>query len=135
MSEKKEIPQPTETPTPIRLSLEQCIEQFVLYSGSAIPEKAQAYHHCAEFLAEFCRPTIATLTAQLEEERERCKRDVCMYCGGRAIGYNRIPDGPNEAGNWTHQYTTTMRTQDRALCVASAIFAREAFNKQKGIEK
>ncbi len=62
-----------------------------------------------------------------ERERERCKKDVCMYCSGRAIGYKRIPDGPNEAGNWTHQYMTTMRTEDRVMCKASAIFAREAY--------
>lgn len=62
-----------------------------------------------------------------EAMREMCKRDVCMYCDGRAIGYKKIPDGPNEAGNWTHQYTATMRSQDRVLCVASAIFARERF--------
>lgn len=53
-----------------------------------------------------------------------------MYCGGRALGYKRVPDGPNEAGNWTHQYTTTMRTGDRVLCQASAIFARENFERR-----
>lgn len=69
------------------------------------------------------------MTRTIQEERELCKRDVCMYCGGRALGYRRVPDGPNEAGNWTHQYTTTQRSQDRVLCEASAIFARERFEQ------
>ena len=68
-------------------------------------------------------------------ERELCKQDVCMYCGGRALGYKRIPDGPNEAGNWTHQYTATMRTGDRVLCQASAIFARENYERRNSPNK
>lgn len=35
-------------------------------------------------------------------ERELCKRDVCCYCGGRALGYHQIPTGPNDAYNWVH---------------------------------
>lgn len=66
-----------------------------------------------------------------QKERELCKQDVCMYCGGRALGYKRIPDGPNEAGNWTHLYTTTMRSNDRVLCIASSIFARESFDRTR----
>jgi hypothetical protein len=75
---------------------------------------------------------VVSSTAWLDarqKERELCKRDVCMYCGGRALGYKRTPDGPNESGNWTHQYTTTMRSNDRVLCVASSIFARESFER------
>jgi len=60
---------------------------------------------------------------QREEERELCKRDVCMYCGGRAIGYARIPEGPNEAGNWVHRYKLD-KLRDGVLCKASAIFSR-----------
>jgi len=56
-------------------------------------------------------------------ERELCKRDVCMYCGGRAIGYARIPEGPNEAGNWVHEYRLN-KLRDGVLCKASAIFNR-----------
>lgn len=59
-------------------------------------------------------------------ERELCKRDVCMYCGGRALGYNRIPDGPNSSGNYTHRSQTTTH---EVLCVASSIFARERFGQ------
>lgn len=60
-------------------------------------------------------------------ERELCKRDVCKYCGLRALGYERFPDGPNEAGNWTHQHRDSLRLEDRVLCAASAIFTREHF--------
>ena len=64
-----------------------------------------------------------------KDERRKCMEDVCMFCGGRAIGYKRVPDGPNEAGNYTHQYTATMRTEDRVLCVASSIMVRERFSE------
>jgi hypothetical protein len=69
--------------------------------------------------------------AGIKRERELCKRDVCMYCGGRALGYNRIPDGPNEAGNWTHKSTTSEREEHRVLCHASAILARENFERSR----
>ncbi|MDP2651952.1 MAG: hypothetical protein Q8O94_02360, partial [bacterium] len=70
--------------------------------------------------------TIEAKAEQLTEldarkkERELCKQDVCPYCGGRALGYKRTPDGPNEAGNWTHLYTMTACSSDphrnRVLC-------------------
>lgn len=63
-----------------------------------------------------------------EAERKLCKQNVCMYCGGRALGYDRIPDGPNDAGNWTHQ--PTRKEYSIVLCQASAIFAREKFEKE-----
>lgn len=37
-----------------------------------------------------------------QAERDKCRNDVCMYCGGRALGYNRTPTGPNDAGNYIH---------------------------------
>lgn len=65
----------------------------------------------------------------MNQEREMCKRDVCMYCAGRCPGYNSTPDGPNDAGNWTHAHRSVARGEDRKLCLASAIFARERFEK------
>lgn len=58
----------------------------------------------------------------VRNERELCKQDVCMYCGGRALGYSQKPTGPNEAGNWIHPSNT--QQQDSVLCRASSIFAR-----------
>ena len=66
-------------------------------------------------------------------ERELCKRDVCAYCGGRALGYHRIPEGPNEAGNYVHLSKSHPVTYDPVLCRATAIFARERF--EEGIKK
>jgi len=80
---------------------------------------------CEQYVAT----KVADISAGIIKERELCKQDVCLYCGGRALGYKRIPDGPNEADNWTHQYTGTMRTEDRVLCIASAIFAHENFER------
>jgi hypothetical protein len=62
-------------------------------------------------------------------ERELCKRDVCMYCGGRALGYFRIPEGPNDAGNFYHRHKKF--EDDVQLCRASAIFAREKYENSK----
>jgi hypothetical protein len=50
-----------------------------------------------------------------------------MYCGGRALRYKRIPEGPNDAGNYTHQSIDDPNPNAVVLCVASAIFAREKF--------
>ncbi len=61
----------------------------------------------------------------LQEERDKCKADVCMYCGGRAKGYDRTPKGPNSAGNWEHDSVRGPAGLDSALCRASAIFSRE----------
>lgn len=70
--------------------------------------------------------SISSLDAR-QVERELCKRDVCMYCGGRALGYKHTPNGPNEAGNWTHQSAQDNDMQQNVLCVASSIFSRERF--------
>ena len=75
---------------------------------------------------------IRAMDGQIEEARRealgQCKRDVCMYCGKRALGY--LPaEGPNEAGNWTHCPQT--RTGIPLLCHATAIFAREHFECAK----
>lgn len=59
------------------------------------------------------------------KERELCKRDVCSCCGSRALRYKRIPDGPNVAGNYTHQSLDDPGAS--IMCEASAIFARERF--------
>jgi len=68
------------------------------------------------------------MNTERSEERELCKRDVCMYCGGRALGYERIPEGPNDAGNYVHRSKMDRRENDIVLCQASAIFSRERFN-------
>jgi hypothetical protein len=65
-----------------------------------------------------------------QSERELCKRDVCMYCGGRALGYERAPVGPNSAGNWVHSATAAV-FKNSVLCVASSIFARENYEQRK----
>jgi len=72
-----------------------------------------------------------TLEEALAFERELCKRDVCMYCGGRARGYERAPVGPNSADNWVHYRTDSMDEKDGALCVASSVFAREKFAREQ----
>ena len=65
-------------------------------------------------------------------ERDKCKKDVCMYCGGRALGYNRTPTGPNDAGNWIHT-SNGAASRDHVMCEASAILAREKWEKS-GLE-
>ena len=82
--------------------------------------------------------SVVSSTALLDarqRERELCKRDVCIYCDGREPGYKRTPDGPNDAGNWTHLYTATKRSNDRVLCQASSIFARERFERTQASEE
>jgi hypothetical protein len=59
----------------------------------------------------------------VRNERELCKQDVCMYCGGRDLGYSQKPTGPNDAWNWIH--TSNNQPQTGVLCRASSIFARE----------
>lgn len=49
-------------------------------------------------------------------------RDICMYCGGRALGYTLRPDGPNSAGNFIH---ASFKYQP-IMCVASALWSRLA---------
>jgi hypothetical protein len=64
--------------------------------------------------------------AEIEaSERERCCRDVCMYCSGNAPGY--MPAiGPNEAGNYTHTPRQPARglPGQVVLCAGSAIRSR-----------
>ena len=57
------------------------------------------------------------------DERKKCARDVCMYCGQRAIGY-AAATGPNEAGNYVHH---PIGGGAPMLCRAAAILARDAF--------
>lgn len=64
----------------------------------------------------------------LRVERLKCAADVCMYCGGRALTHERKPVGPNSAGNWTH-VTKPGADYKTVMCLASAIFARERFEK------
>jgi hypothetical protein len=68
-------------------------------------------------------------------ERELCKRDVCMYCGGRAPSWKKIPEGPNKAGNYVHRSKLDRRENDEVLCIASAIFAREKYENYVRSEK
>lgn len=49
-------------------------------------------------------------------------RDVCPHCGSRAVAFFAAVDGPNEAGNFTHQHKNDREA--RVLCVASAIYSR-----------
>lgn len=62
-----------------------------------------------------------------ERERERalidaCK-DVCMYCGKRALGYGEA-EGPNSSGNYIHRDTMVTTELRTVLCTASAIWQR-----------
>lgn len=68
----------------------------------------------------------AALARGRAEENEACKRDVCMYCAGRAPGWEPAK-GPNEATNWTHSKPnqTWPGAPLEVLCLASSIFARE----------
>lgn len=68
----------------------------------------------------------------LREERQKCKEDVCMYCGGRAPTHERKPVGPNAAGNWTH-VTKKGADYGTVLCLASAIFSRERFEGNRSV--
>lgn len=78
----------------------------------------------------------ATLTnyiaGALQLRRERALRDaandVCMYCDGRAVGYEPAV-GPNAAGNYTHEATNkrllvTSGAKGVVLCAATAIHTR-----------
>jgi hypothetical protein len=61
---------------------------------------------------------------------ETAAKDVCMYCGGRALGYHDAK-GPNSAGNWTH-LSVSLPAVER-LCEASAAHARlRAFRCGRG---
>ena len=65
---------------------------------------------------------IAAVLADAERrEAERCAKDVCMYCGGRALGYSPVI-GPNQAGNYIH--ATPKATGKDVLCRASGIYSR-----------
>jgi hypothetical protein len=46
--------------------------------------------------------------------------DVCPMCGGRAPQYERHVDGPNAAGNYTHEH----QYGGPSWCMASSIWAR-----------
>jgi hypothetical protein len=70
---------------------------------------------------------LETLREVRRREREACIRDVCMYCGGRAPGWEAA-EGPNLAGNWTHEHGTSDQT---VLCAASSIRARARFNGEE----
>jgi hypothetical protein len=66
--------------------------------------------------------------------REACKRDACEHCAGRTT-YERIPEGPNDAGNYTHAVRPLppnagyYMSAGPVLCRASAIFVREKFEE------
>ena len=60
---------------------------------------------------------------RVAEESERCKRDVCMYCGGRAIGYGPH-EGMNDAGNYVHR---PIGGGAPVLCRATPIISRGNF--------
>ena len=62
-----------------------------------------------------------------QDERDRCKKDSCQYCAGHCPPYHKIPDGPNEAGNWVHFGKIGPYMPDPVLCRATGIFAREKF--------
>ena len=64
---------------------------------------------------------LAFVRAQQVKELREAAKDVCMYCGGRALG-KRTVSGPNQAGNYIHADPST--TGRDALCMASAIYSR-----------
>lgn len=76
-------------------------------------------------------PLLNSAAAFIAEDRARARRealelacrDVCTYCGSRAIGYDPA-EGPNEARNWTHTNPAYKRGEATVLCHASAIHAR-----------
>lgn len=57
---------------------------------------------------------------------QQAARDVCMYCGGRALGFGE-PLGPNGAGNWTH--ASARSTGRPVLCLASSIYSRMRYER------
>lgn len=71
-----------------------------------------------------CDPAKVLTKALADAERreaERCAKDVCMYCDGRALGYLPV-SGPNQAGNHVHENSKV--TGDHVLCRASGIYSR-----------
>mgnify|MGYP001580384293 CR=1 FL=1 len=71
-----------------------------------------------------CDPAKVLTKALADAERreaERCAKDVCMYCGGRALGHLPVI-GPNQAGNYIH--ATPKATGEDVLCRASGIYSR-----------
>lgn len=70
---------------------------------------------------------VSLLCDLLQQERDRCKKDVCDACGGRALQWEQRVVGPNDAGNYVHLYRG--QPQRSMLCVASSIFARDRFDK------
>ena len=65
---------------------------------------------------------IATALADgRRREAEQCAKDVCMDCGGRALGYLPV-SGPNQAGN--HVRENNRVTGDHVICRASGIYSR-----------
>ncbi len=61
----------------------------------------------------------------IDAARLEAARDVCPYCGGRAMGYEPVAAGPNEAGNWYHPDESDPTRS--VLCLATAIYARRRF--------
>lgn len=71
-----------------------------------------------------------------QAERDKCKRDVCMYCAGHVPTHEREVVGPNEARNYVHMPTgahTKGGQLERLsrLCIASSIFLRERFENSR----
>lgn len=66
-------------------------------------------------------PLLHALADAERREADRCAKDVCMYCGGRALGYSHVI-GPNQAGNYIH--ATPKATGEDVLCRASGIYSR-----------
>jgi hypothetical protein len=71
---------------------------------------------------------VARVRRSLDEEALLCAADVCMYCGGSAVGYGPAT-GPNSARDWVH--FAADRPDIVGLCRASGIWARHAAIRER----
>lgn len=95
-------------------------------------ERQVSVPHCfdVECDVEFVRSDLlATARGEIRTAALlQASKDVCMYCDGRAPGYEAAT-GPNNAGNYTHEAKNKAQlvatgAKGIVLCAASTIHAR-----------
>lgn len=112
-----EKPESAAGSVPLQVVLENEIQGIQNYVGR--------YGNGGLFKEYLALALTQVVDAARDEQREKDARDVCMYCGGRAPQYERLAEGPNEAGNYTHAAKKGDAAAFRVLCHASAIYVRK----------
>lgn len=78
-----------------------------------------------------------TRNAVRAEERERCAKDVCMYCGGCCPTHETQVEGPNSAGNYTHRPRSGYAVGGGGprLCNATSLWSRHRYEIAEAASK